>query len=63
MTTTLNFNYTKITHVAFHCMLLVTTMATGNNIIIRFAIFDHSFDVASRIASIHLSLYHKFATT
>jgi hypothetical protein len=32
---------------------LVTTMTTGNNIIIRIAMFDHSFAVASLIASIH----------
>ena len=35
---------------------LVMTMAKGNNIIIKIAIFDHSFAVASGIASIHPSL-------
>lgn len=40
-----------------NCMPLVTTMKTGNNIIIRIAMFDHSFAVALGIASIHPFLY------
>ena len=40
-----------------NCVSLVTTIETGNNIIISIAIFDHNFAVALGIASIHPSLY------